>query len=184
MKISLIESHNITLQEINSMSSSERTIFESISSQFLTKQTLTEKQNDLVTKLLKREFNISNIQFTEYNLYREYFYKLDSNDDYFLTSKYKITDYLKLNETIVNLHAAQYNYSDSINKYELEGKIKVPSCIKNLDKYVLYKDVFEKAFRKFKTARSINSKYVYIRIMKTILTEEYNENILKETRWR
>ena len=181
---SLIETLNITLQELNSMTDSERRIFESISSQFLTKQTITEKQNDLLIKILKREFDISNIEFTEYNLYREYFYKLDKNEDYFKTSKYKIAKELCLTEMIRNLHASQYNYSNSINRYELQCKIAVPNCIKDLDKYIHYRDIFEKAYRKYKSARSVNSKYTYMRIIKTILSEEYDEKILKLINWR
>ena len=180
----LIDTHNITLQELNSMTDSEKRIFESISSQFLTKQTITEKQNDLLIKILKREFDISNIEFTKYNLYREYFYKLDHHEDYFKTSKCKIAKELDLSETIQNLHASQYNYSDRTNRYELQGIIAVPACIKDLDEYIHYRDIFEKAYRKFKNTRTANSKYAYIKIIKTILSEEYDEKILKLISWR
>ena len=42
----LAEYKNITLQELNRLSESERRIFDSLSSQFQSKQYITEKQND------------------------------------------------------------------------------------------------------------------------------------------
>ena len=176
---SLIETHNITLQEINSMNEYERKVFESISTQFQSKQTLTEKQNDLLTKILKREFNISNIKYTKMFLYKEYFYRVDHHGDYLKDSRYKLSPVELKQEEIQNLHARQYNYIDYENKYQFEKMVAVPESIEQLNNYTKYMYKFEKLIMKLPRARSIQSKYNIIKAIKTILSEEYDDNLIE-----
>lgn len=118
----LIETHNITLQEINSLNDSERKIFESLIVQFNTKHQLSDKQNDLLTKIIKREFDISNIKYTKMYLYKSYFYRTDYHGDYLKDSEYVLSPIELHQEQITDLHAAQYNYSATVDKYQFEKK--------------------------------------------------------------
>jgi hypothetical protein len=186
----LIEKYNIALSELSSLNESEKKIFESLKNQFEIKQTLSDKQNDLLTKILKREFNISNIEYTKYNLYKEYFYRADYNGDYLKDSKYIILEDesdVILNEEIQNLHARQYNYIDYEKRYEFDSIIAIPSCIKNIHRYLPYSHHFEKLIMKLPRARSLKSKYNIVKAIKTILNEEYNQNtinnVLKYKHW-
>ena len=177
----LIETQNITLQEINSLNGSERKIFESLCSQFLLKQTLSDKQNDLLTKILKREFDVSNIEYIKCFLYKQYFYRTDYHGDYLLDSEYVLSPVELEQEQITNRIAMQYNYSDATDKYKFEKMVAVPSNIKQLNNYAnYYMHKFEKLMMKLPRARSINSKYKIIRAIKTILSEEYNDSLISD----
>lgn len=178
---SLIETHNITLQELNSMTDSERRIFESISSQFLTKQTLTEKQNDLLTKLLKREFDISNIEHTKMYLYKEYFYRPDWRGDYLRDARYVLSPVELEQEKIIDAISEQYNCKSYDDKYEFEKMVAVPANIKQLNNYAnFYMLKYERLMMKILRARTIESKYKIIKAIKTIITEEYNDSLIKD----
>ena len=186
----LIERNNITLSELSSLNESEKKIFESLKTQFEIKQTLSDKQNDLLTKILKREFNISNIEYTKYNLYKEYFYRADYNGDYLKDSKYTILENESeevLNEEIQDLHARQYDYVSYEKRYKFDSIIAIPNCIKNIHRYLLYRQDFEKLIVKLQRARSAGSKYNIIRAIKTILSEEYDQslidNVLRYRHW-
>lgn len=180
-QMNLIETQNITIQEINSLNESEREIFDSLCTQFLTKQTLSEKQNDLLTKILKREFDISNIEYSKMYLYKSYFYRTDYHGDYLQDSEYVLSPIELEQEEITDLHAAQYNYSTTVDKYKFEKMVAVPSSIKGLNNYAnYYMFKFEKLMMKLPRARSINSKYKIIRAIKTILSEEYDDSLIQD----
>lgn len=177
----LIETHNITLQEINSLNESERKIFDSLCVQFLSKQTLSDKQNDLLTKIMKREFDISNIEYSKMYLYKSYFYRMDYHGDYLLDSEYVLSPVKLEQEQITNKIAMQYNYSDTTDKYQFEKMVAVPKSIKGLNNYAnYYMFKFEKLMMKLPRARSINSKYKIIRAIKTILSEEYADSLISD----
>ncbi len=179
--MTLIESLNITLQELNLMNESERKIFESISLRFLTKQTLTEKQNDLLTKLLKREFDISNIEHTKMFLYRSYFYRPDWRGDYIRDTRYVLSPVELEQEQIIDAISEQYNYKAYTNKYEFEKMVAVPVSIQQLNNYAnYYMFKYEKLMMKLPRARSIESKYKIIKAIKTILSEEYNDSLIQD----
>ena len=180
----LAEYKNITLQELNRLSESERRIFDSLSSQFQSKQYITEKQNDLLTKILKRDFDLSNIDTIKYNkmfLYKSYFYRTDYNGDYLQDSEYVLSPVELEQEQISNLVASQYNYSSTVDKYQFEKMVAVPESIKGLNNYArYYMSKYEKLIMKLKRARSSESKYKIIKAIKTILSEEYNEELISE----
>ena len=177
----LIETQNITLQEINTLNESERKIFDSLCAQYSTKQTLSDKQNDLLTKILKREIDISNISYNKMYLYKKYFYRTDYHGDYLLDSEYVLSPVELAQEEITDLHAAQYNYSATTDKYQFEKMVAVPSSIKGLNNYAnYYMFKFEKLMMKLPRARSINSKYKIIRAIKTILSEEYSDSLISD----
>ena len=180
----LAEYKNITLQELNRLSESERRIFDSLSSQFQSKQYITEKQNDLLTKILKRDFDLSNIDTIKYNkmfLYKSYFYRTDYNGDYLQDSEYVLSPIELEQEQISNLVASQYNYSSTVDKYQFEKMVAVPESIKGLNNYArYYMFKYEKLIIKLKRARSSESKYKIIKAIKTILSEEYDEELISE----
>ena len=180
----LAEYKNITLQELNRLSESERRIFDSLSSQFQSKQYITEKQNDLLTKILKRDFDLSNIDTIKYNkmfLYKSYFYRTDYNGDYLQDSEYVLSPVELGQEQISNLVASQYNYSSTVDKYQFEKMVAVPESIKGLNNYArYYMSKYEKLIMKLKRARSSESKYKIIKAIKTILSEEYNEDLISD----
>ena len=177
----LIETRNITLREINSLNESERKIFDSLCAQFLSKQTLSDKQNDLLTKIMKREFDISNIEYTKMHLYKSYYYRTDYHGDYLLDSEYVLSPVELKQEQITNRIAMQYNYSDTIDKYQFEKMVAVPTSIKMLNNYAnYYMFKFEKLMMKLPRARSANSKYKIIKAIKTILSEEYNDSLISD----
>lgn len=180
-QMNLIETQNITLQEINALNETERKIFDSLCTQFLTKQTLSEKQNDLLTKILKREFDISNIEYNKMFLYKKYFYRTDYHGDYLKDSEYIISPVELAQEEITDLHAAQYNYSATVDKYKFDKMVAVPANIKQLNNYAnYYMFKFEKLMMKLPRARSMNSKYKIIRAIKTILSEEYDDSLISD----
>lgn len=177
----LIETQNITLQEINSLNGSERKIFESLCSQFLLKQTLSDKQNDLLTKILKREFDIGNISYNKMYLYKEYFYRPDWRGDMLRDSRYVLSPVELEQEQIIDAISEQYNYKSFEDKYQFEKMVAVPSSINRLNNYAnYYMTKFEKLMMKLPRARSINSKYKIIKAIKTILTEEYNDSLISD----
>ena len=180
----LAEYKNITLQELNILSESERRIFDSLSSQFQSKQYITEKQNDLLTKILKRDFDLSNIDTIKYNkmfLYKSYFYRTDYNGDYLQDSEYVLSPVELEQEQISNLVASQYNYSSTVDKYQFEKMVAVPESIKGLNNYArYYMSKYEKLIMKLKRARSSESKYKIIKAINTILSEEYNEDLISD----
>lgn len=180
----LAEYKNITLQELNRLSESERRIFDSLSSQFQSKQYITEKQNDLLTKILKRDFDLSNIDTIKYNkmfLYKSYFYRTDYNGDYLQDSEYVLSPVELEQEQISNLVASQYNYSSTVDKYQFEKMVAVPESIKGLNNYArYYMFKYEKLIIKLKRARSSESKYKIIKAIKTILSEEYDEELISD----
>lgn len=189
----IISQYNITLKELSSLNDSEKSILESLNSQLQSKDKLSEKQNDLLTKILNREFNytdISNIEYSKHNLYIENYYEADYNGDYLLKRKYVLLQDESpeiINEKIQNLIARQYNHLDYTNKYTYESKIAIPTCIKNTQKYLEFQKDFEKLITKFPRARTSNSKYNIVKAIKTILSEEYNttliDNILRYKNW-
>lgn len=175
----LIETHNIALQEINSLNDSERKIFESLIVQFNTKQQLSEKQNDLLTKILKRQFDISNIKYTKMYLYKSYFYRPDWRGDMMRDSRYVLSPVELEQEQIIDAISEQYNYKSYEDKYQFEKMVVVPDSINQLNNYAnYYMNKYEKLIVKFSRARSIQSKYNIIRAIKTILTEEYNDTVI------
>lgn len=177
----LIETHNITLQEINSLNDSERKIFESLIVQFNNKQQLSDKQNDLLTKILKREFDISNVKYTKMFLYKSYFYRTDYHGDYLKDSEYVISPVELKQEQITDLHAMQYNYSAMVDRYQFEKMVAVPTTIKRLNNYAnYYMGKFEKLMMKLPRTRTMNSKYKIIKAIKTILSEEYDDSLIQD----
>ncbi len=177
----LIETQNITLREINNLTESERKIFESLCSQFLSKQQLSEKQNDLLTRILKREFDISNINYTKMYLYKSYFYRTDYHGDYLKDSEYIISPVELEQEQITDSYAMQYNYSATVDKYQFEKIVAVPSSIQQLNNYArYYMSKFEKLMMKLPRARTMESKYKIIKAIKTILSEEYNDSLIQD----
>ena len=180
----LTEYKNITLQELNNLSESERRIFDSLNSQFQSKQYITEKQNDLLTKILKRNFDSSNIDSIKYNkmfLYKSYFYRTDHHGDYLQDSEYVLSPIELEQEQISNLVASQYNYSSTVDKYQFEKMVAVPESIKGLNNYArYYMSKYEKLIMKLKRARSSESKYKIIKAIKTILSEEYDEELISD----
>lgn len=177
----LIETHNITLQEINSLNESERKIFDSLCAQFLPKQMLSDKQNDLLTKIIKREFDVSNIQYKKCFLYKEYFYRPDWRGDMLRDSRYVLSPVELEQEQIIDAISEQYNSKSFEDKYHFEKMVAVPTTIKELNNYAnYYMFKFEKLMMKLPRARSINSKYKIIRAIKTILSEEYNDSLISD----
>ncbi len=177
----LIETHNITLQEINSLNDSERKIFESLCSQFNAKQQLSDKQNDLLTKIIKREFDISNIKYTKMYLYKSYFYRPDWRGDMMRDSRYVLSPVELVQEQIIDAISEQYGSKSFEDKYQFEKTVAVPTTIKQLNNYAnYYMFKFEKLMMKLPRARSINSKYKIIRAIKTILSEEYADSLISD----
>ena len=176
--MNFIEKYNITLQEINSLNEYENKVFTSLQSYFEKTNSLTEKQNDLLVKILKRNFNLSYIIYKKYNLYKEAFFRADYNGDYLEDSEYIISKDLDLTEKIQDLKAAQYNYDQKVNKYKFIKEINVPEQITNLKSYSKYFNRFEELVNKFQKARTINSKYKITKAIKSILSEEYNNDII------
>lgn len=178
----LIETHNITLREISNLNEAERNIFNSLAAQFDAKQQLSEKQNDLLTKILKREFDILDITHKTMFLYKEYYYRRDNNDDFLQDARYVISPTeLDTNEIIKNKIAEQYNYADWIKRFEFEKMVAVPASIQQLNNYAnYYMFKFEKLMMKLPRARTMNSKYKIIRAIKTILSEEYQDSLIQE----
>lgn len=176
--MNFIEKYNITLQEINSLGEYEKKIFESLKTYFEKVNLLTEKQSDLLVKILKRNFDFSNINYKKYNLYREYYFRADYHGDYLEDSEYIIAENVDLNEKIQDRRAAQYNYSQQINKYKFIREINVPEQISNLKAFSKYFERFEILTKKLDKARTINSKYKIIKALKSILNEEYNYDVI------
>lgn len=177
----LIETHNITLQEINALNELERKIFDSLCAQFLSKQTISDKQNDLLTKIMKREFDVSNIEYKKCFLYKEYFYRPDWRGDMLRDSRYILSDNELVQEQIIDAVSEQYGYKSFEDKYQFEKMVAVPKSIKGLNNYAnYYMFKFEKLMMKLTRARSINSKYKIIRAIKTILSEEYDDSLISD----
>lgn len=176
--MNFIEKYNITLQEINSLNIYEKKIFESLKIYFEKANSLTEKQSDLLVKILKRNFDFSDINYKKYNLYKEYCFRADYNSDYLKDSEYIISENVNLDEKIQDRIAAQYNYNQQVNKYEFVREINVPEQITNLKTFSRYFDRFDILIKKLDKARTSNSKYKIIKALKSILTEEYNSDII------
>ena len=177
----LIESHNITLREISNLTESERKLFESLNAQFNVKQQLSEKQNDLLIKILKREFDISNITYIKMFLYKEYFYRPDWRGDMMRDSKYILSPVELEQEQIIDAISEQYNCKSYDDKFEFEKMVAVPASIQQLHNYANYYMLkFEKLMMKLPRARTMNSKYKIIKAIKTILSEEYQDSLIQE----
>ena len=176
--MNFIEKYNITLQEINGLNEHGKKIFESLKTYFEKANSLTEKQSDLLVKILKRNFDFSDILYKEYNLYKEYYFRADYNNDYLKDSEYIISENVNLDEKIQDRIAAQYNYNQQVNKYEFVREINVPEQITNLKAFSRYFERFDILIKKLDKARTNNSKYKIIKALKSILTEEYNSGII------
>lgn len=161
--------------ELENITDYDKKILSSMDNYLLLNDKLTENQEDLVTKILKREFNLKDIEYKKCFLYREYFYRTDYHGDYLQDSKYILSETEIEQSKIQDLHALQYNYVNYENKYKFEKIVAVPVQIKNLNEYANYfmKD-FEKLIMKLPRARTSNSKYNIVKAIKTILTEEYD----------
>lgn len=180
MTNSLIEAWNISLNELNSLNDSELKILNSLREQYSLKSTLSQKQNDLLTKILKREFDLQDIKYNKMFLYRSYFYRTDYHGDYLQDSEYVLSPVELEQEEIKNLHAEQYNYIEYVDKYKFEKMVAIPENIKQLNNYAnYYMFKFEKLMMKLPRARSIQSKYNIVKAIRTILSEEYDNNLIE-----
>lgn len=176
----IIKDYSITLEELNSLNDWENDVLKSLNKQLVGRTTLSDRQNDLLTKILKREFNINNIEYKDVNLYIENFYRVDHHGDYLQDRRYKASlELLDENDQITDLHAGQYNYSYTVNRYKFDRVIKVPINITNLDNYVNdYMHYFEKLILKVKRAKSVNSKYKMVKALKSILNNNPDDKLL------
>lgn len=176
----IIEDYSITLEELNSLNDWENDVLKSLNKQLVERTTLSDSQNDLLTRILKREFNINNIEYKDVNLYIENFYRVDYHGDYLQDRRYKASlELLDENEQIDDLHASQYNYSCTVNRYKFDRVIKVPVCIKELDNYVnYYMNYYEKLILKVQRAKSTNSKYKMVKALKSILNNNPDDKLL------
>lgn len=176
--MNFIEKYNITLQEINCLNEYENKVFVSLKMYFEKTNTLTEKQNDLLIKILKRNFDFSNIPYKKYNLYKEYYFRADYNGDYLEDSEYIIAENIDLDEKIQDRRAMQYNYNQQINRYKFIREVNVPEQITNLKAFSKYFERFEVLIKKLDKARTSGSKYKIVKALKSILTEEYNYDVI------
>lgn len=182
--ISFREKYKITLSEIDNLNLYELNIFNSIKKFYELNNKISDKQEDLLYNILKREilfkFNTKEVQ-----MYRENFYRTDYHGDYLLD------DYLFLKETkmsseelseqITNKIAMQYNSSGLTQKYEFVKTIEIPENVKNLKEFMNFYNDYLILLEKIQKARKLSSKNKYTKAVKSIVNEEYNYDLIKET---
>ena len=177
----LIEAYSITLEELNSLNEYEQNTLKSFEKYFIVAGILTKAQNLLLTKILKREFNLNDIKFTKCFLYKEKFYRADYHGDYLCDWNNKLSYNEIPQEQIQDLHARQYNYEAYEDKYVFDGMVAVPNQITNLNYYVDYYKDFEKLYSKLSRAKTAFSKYKIIKTLKAILNQEECKMLVDET---
>lgn len=182
MKIeNLIENQNITLEELSSLNEYSKKVLSSLEKYFLKEQKLTDAQHDLLNSILKREFNLKEIEFTKCFLYKEKYYRADYHGDYLCDWNNKLSYNEIPQEQIQDLHARQYNYEAYEDKYVFDGMVAVPNQITNLNYYVDYYKDFEKLYSKLSRAKTAFSKYKIIKTLKAILNQEECKMLVDET---
>lgn len=75
----------------------------------------------------------------------------------------------------------QYNSSGLIDKYKFVKTIEIPESIKNLREFLVFYNDYETLLKKIKNARKNTSRNKYIKALKSIITEEYNYDLIKDT---
>lgn len=171
--------YEITSEELSKLNESEKKILQSFETYFDKNNSITEKQEDLLIKILKRRL-ILNIEYVEVYDYFEQYFKCDHHGDYF-QSDCRIFSKTALSGSIKDLHAEQYGTASYIDKYKYNGKVKVPNAIKNLSTFSkYYYNDFKELVRRFNTARTENSKFKIYKALKSILNETYDENLIND----
>jgi hypothetical protein len=161
------------------MNESEKKLLQSFETYFNKNNTLSEKQEDLLIKILKRRL-ILNIEYITVNDYTENYFKCDHHGDY-LQSYLRIFSKTSLNGSIKDLHAEQYGTATYIDKYKYNGKVKIPNTIKNLSTFSkYYYNDFKELVRRFNSARTENSKFKIYKAIKSILNETYDDSLIND----
>lgn len=182
--LSFREKYQITLKEIDSLNTYELNIYNSIKKFYELNDKISEKQEDLLYNILKREILLTFKTKTVY-MYNENFYRLDYHGDYLLDDLPLLRETEmsseELSEKITNKIAMQYNSSGLTNKYKFVKTIEIPESIKNLREFLAFYNDYETLLNKFKNARKNTSRNKYIKALKSIITEEYNYDLIKDT---
>lgn len=182
--LSFREKYQITLKEIDNLNIYELNIYNSIKKFYELNDKISEKQEDLLYNILKREILLTFKTKTVY-MYNENFYRLDYHGDYLLDDLPLLRETEmsseELSEQITNKIAMQYNSSGLIDKYKFVKTIEIPESIKNLREFLAFYNDYEALLKKFKNARKNTSRNKYIKALKSIITEEYNYDLIKDT---
>ena len=182
--LSFREKYQITLKEIDNLNIYELNIYNSIKKFYELNDKISEKQEDLLYNILKREILLTFKTKTVY-MYNENFYRLDYHGDYLLDDLPLLRETEmsseELSEQITNKIAMQYNSSGLIDKYKFVKTIEIPESIKNLREFLAFYNDYETLLKKFKNARKNTSRNKYIKALKSIITEEYNYDLIKDT---
>lgn len=182
--LSFREKYQITLKEIDNLNIYELNIYNSIKKFYELNDKISEKQEDLLYNILKREILLTFKTKTVY-MYNENFYRLDYHGDYLLDDLPLLRETEmsseELSEQITNKIAMQYNSSGLIDKYKFVKTIEIPESIKNLREFLVFYNDYETLLKKIKNARKNTSRNKYIKALKSIITEEYNYNLIKDT---
>lgn len=182
--LSFREKYQITLKEIDNLNIYELNIYNSIKKFYELNDKISEKQEDLLYNILKREILLTVKTKTVY-MYNENFYRLDYHGDYLLDDLPLLRETEmsseELSEQITNKIAMQYNTSGLTDKYKFVKTIEIPESIKNLREFLTFYNDYETLLKKFKNARKNTSRNKYIKALKSIITEEYNYNLIKDT---
>ena len=182
--LSFREKYQITLKEIDNLNIYELNIYNSIKKFYELNDKISEKQEDLLYNILKREILLTFKTKTVY-MYNENFYRLDYHGDYLLDDQLLLRETemssAELSEQITNKIAMQYNTSGLTDKYKFVKTIEIPESIKNLREFLVFYNDYETLLKKIKNARKNTSRNKYIKALKSIITEEYNYDLIKDT---
>lgn len=182
--LSFREKYQITLKEIDNLNIYELNIYNSIKKFYELNDKISEKQEDLLYNILKREILFTFKTKTVF-MYQENFYRTDYHGDYLLDDLPLLRETEmsseELSEQITNKIAMQYNTSGLTDKYKFVKTIEIPESIKNLREFLVFYNDYETLLKKFKNARKNTSRNKYIKALKSIITEEYNYNLIKDT---
>ena len=182
--LSFREKYQITLKEIDNLNIYESNIYNSIKKFYELNDKISEKQEDLLYNILKREILLTFKTKIVY-MYNENFYRLDYHGDYLLDDLPLLRETEmsseELSEQITNKIAMQYNSSGLTDKYKFVKSIEIPESIKNLREFLVFYNDYDTLLNKFKNARKNTSRNKYIKALKSIITEEYNYDLIKDT---
>lgn len=182
--LSFREKYQITLKEIDNLNIYELNIYNSIKKFYELNDKISEKQEDLLYNILKREILLTFKTKTVY-MYNENFYRVDYHGDYLLSDLPFLRETEmsseELSEQITNKIAMQYNSSGLTDKYKFVKTIEIPESIKNLREFLAFYNDYETLLNKFKNARKNTSRNKYIKALKSIISEEYDYDLIKDT---
>ena len=181
--LSFREKYKIKLQEIDNFNIYELNIYNNIKKFYELNDKISEKQEDLLYNILKREILFTFKTKTVF-MYQENFYRTDYHGDYLLDEKPFLSESElssdKLNEQITNRIAQQYNSSGTTDKYKFLKTVQIPESIKNLKEFMCFYNDYLILLHKIERARKSSTKNKYIKALKSIINEEYCSDIIKE----